>query len=67
VEGETHRIAALEVWSSSRLSSCTARADVVTIGATKDNTLYEPIAPDGFADRSDGAGPTMFTGKARMC
>jgi len=38
-------------------------ADTVTLNPTKDNTLYEPIAQDGFADRSDGAGPTMFTGR----
>jgi spore coat protein A len=42
-----------------------ARADVVTIGASKDNTLYEPIQQDGFADVSDGAGPTMFAGKVK--
>jgi len=38
-------------------------ADTVQLLPTKDNTLYEPIAQDGFADRSDGAGMTMFTGK----
>lgn len=37
----------------------------VTLIPVKDNTLYEPIAQDGFADRSDGAGPTMFTGKVK--
>ena len=42
-----------------------ATADTVTIYPIKDNTLYEPIQPDGFADRSDGAGPTMFTGKVK--
>jgi spore coat protein A len=42
-----------------------ARADVVTIGASKDNTLYEPIQQDGYADVSDGAGPTMFAGKVK--
>src|SRR5688572_28961533 len=41
------------------------RADTVTLQPTKDNTLYEPIAPDAFADRSDGAGPTMFVGKVK--
>ncbi len=38
-------------------------ADTVTLNPIKDNTLYEPIQQDGFADRSDGAGVTMFTGK----
>jgi spore coat protein A len=41
------------------------RADTVTIGAVKDNTLYEPIAQDSFAIMSDGAGATMFTGKVK--
>jgi spore coat protein A len=40
-----------------------ATADSVTLLPIKDNTLYEPIAQDAFADRSDGAGPTMFTGR----
>jgi spore coat protein A len=40
-------------------------ADTVQINPVKDNTLYEPIAQDAFADRSDGAGPTMFTGKVK--
>jgi spore coat protein A len=42
-----------------------AVADTVTLNPSKDNTLYEPIAQDGFADRSDGAGPTMFTGRVK--
>jgi spore coat protein A len=40
-------------------------ADQVTINPIKDNTLYEPIQQDGYADRSDGAGATMFTGKTK--
>jgi len=40
-------------------------ADTVTLNPIKDNTLYEPIAQDGFQDRSDGAGPTMFTGRTK--
>jgi spore coat protein A len=40
-------------------------ADTVTLNPVKDNTLYEPIAADAFADRSDGAGQTMFTGKIK--
>ena len=28
-------------------------ADTVTLLSTKDNTLYEPITQDGFADMSD--------------
>jgi spore coat protein A len=42
-----------------------ASAEVVTIGASQDNTLYEPISKDGFADKSNGAGATMFSGKVR--
>ncbi len=42
-----------------------ALADTITINPVKDNTLYEPISQDGFADRSDGAGPTMFVGKVK--
>jgi hypothetical protein len=42
-----------------------ARADEVTLTAVKDNTLYEPIQQDGYADRSDGAGGTMFSGKTK--
>jgi spore coat protein A len=42
-----------------------ALSNTVTLQPTKDNTLYEPIAQDGFADRSDGAGPTMFTGRVK--
>jgi len=42
-----------------------ALADQVTLTPIKDNTLYEPIQQDGYADRSDGAGPTMFTGKTK--
>ncbi|HEY3175854.1 MAG TPA: multicopper oxidase domain-containing protein [Candidatus Polarisedimenticolia bacterium] len=40
-------------------------ADTVTINPIKDNTLYEPISQDAFADVSDGAGPTMFAGKVK--
>ena len=42
-----------------------ARADQVTLNPIKDNTLYEPIQQDAFADRSDGAGPTFFVGKVK--
>ena len=42
-----------------------AWADTVTLQPVKDNTLYEPIAQDAFADKSDGAGPTMFVGKVK--
>jgi spore coat protein A len=41
------------------------RADTVTLNPVKDNTLYEPIAQDNFADMSDGAGATMFSGKVK--
>src|SRR5262245_39206819 len=41
------------------------RADTVTLTPVKDNTLYEPIQQDTYADMSDGAGPTMFTGKVK--
>ncbi|MBI1950151.1 MAG: multicopper oxidase domain-containing protein [Acidobacteria bacterium] len=47
------------------LMAVPAGADTVTLLPTKDNTLYEPIAQDGFQDRSDGAGPTMFAGKVK--
>jgi cysteine-rich repeat protein len=39
-------------------------ADTVQLLPTKDNTLYEPIAPS-FQDMSDGAGPTMFVGRVK--
>jgi spore coat protein A len=42
-----------------------ALADTATIFPVKDNTLYEPITKDGNRDASDGAGPTMFTGKTK--
>jgi cysteine-rich repeat protein len=47
------------------LGATPALADTVTLQPIKDNTLYEPIAQDGFADRSDGAGPTMFVGRVK--
>ncbi len=47
------------------LGTLVASAATVTLNPIKDNTLYEPIAQDSFADRSDGAGPTMFTGKVK--
>jgi len=47
------------------LSSSGVWADTVTLTSVKDNTLYEPIAQDAFADMSDGIGPTMFTGKVK--
>jgi spore coat protein A len=47
------------------VSSGATRADVVTIGASQDNTLFEPISRDGFADKSNGAGEAMFAGKVR--
>jgi len=40
-------------------------ADTVTLQPIKDNTLYEPISQDTFLDKSDGAGPTMFTGRVK--
>jgi spore coat protein A len=45
------------------LTPALALADTVTLQPVKDNTLYEPIQQDGYADVSDGVGPTMFTGK----
>ena len=47
------------------LGTRVARADAVTLSPIKDNTLFEPIAPDAFADMSDGLGPTMFAGKVK--
>src|SRR3990172_8607988 len=62
-------IASLATWFAAVpavvVFATSARADVVTIGAIKDNTLYEPIQQDGYADVSDGAGPTMFAGKVK--
>ena len=40
-----------------------AHGDTVTLQPIKDNTLYEPIQQQSYGDYSDGAGPTMFTGK----
>jgi spore coat protein A len=40
-------------------------ADSVTLQPIKDNTLYEPVAQDAFADVSDGIGPTMFAGRVK--
>jgi spore coat protein A len=48
------------VWLAGR-----AGADSVSLRPTQDNTLYEPISRDGFQDRSNGAGTTMFTGKTK--
>jgi hypothetical protein len=47
------------------IASEPVHADQVTLLPIKDNTLYEPIQQDGYADRSDGAGPTMFAGKVK--
>jgi len=47
------------------LASGPVLSNTATLQPTKDNTLYEPITQDGFADRSDGAGPTMFVGKVK--
>ncbi|HEX6850825.1 MAG TPA: multicopper oxidase domain-containing protein [Candidatus Polarisedimenticolaceae bacterium] len=46
-------------------SASAAFADTATLYPIKDNTLYEPIQQDAFADKSDGAGPTMFTGRTK--
>ena len=50
---------------ASLLISMPALANTSTLQPVKDNTLYEPILQDAFADRSDGAGPTMFVGKVK--
>jgi spore coat protein A len=42
-----------------------AHADTVSLSAIQDNTLFEPITKDGLADRSNGAGTAMFTGKVK--
>ena len=47
------------------LGTRVASADTVTLNPVKDNTLYEPIAQEAFADVSDGVGPTMFAGKVK--
>jgi len=59
------RIAATAAAVAALAVPCVALADTVTLQAVKDNTLYEPIAQNGFEDRSDGIGPTMFTGKTK--
>jgi len=63
------RLASLGTWWVAVLALVAlaplARADVVTIGASKDNTLFEPISQESFADVSNGAGPTMFAGKVK--
>ena len=45
------------------LFSSPASADTVTLNPSKDNTLYEPIAQDGFTDRSNALGDSMFAGR----
>ena len=40
-------------------------ADTVTLAPIRDNTLYEPIDTDGFADTSNALGINMFTGKVK--
>ena len=40
-------------------------AATVELTPIKDNTLYEPIAKDGFADVSNALGTNMFTGKVK--
>ena len=59
------RALALLVLLCASLTAAEGRSDVVTLSATKDNTLYEPIQQEAYADVSDGAGPTMFTGKTK--
>jgi len=49
----------------SLMAPAIAVASTVTLNAVKDNTLYEPIQQDAYADMSDGVGPTMFTGKVK--
>ncbi|HEV8376377.1 MAG TPA: DNRLRE domain-containing protein, partial [Candidatus Polarisedimenticolia bacterium] len=47
------------------LASGPVQGTQVTLQPSKDNTLYEPIAQDSFADKSDGAGMTMFAGRVK--
>ena len=42
-----------------------ALADSVTLNPSKDNALLEPVAQEGFADRSNGAGPSMCGGRTQ--
>ena len=44
-----------------------AEADTVTIPASKDNTLYEPIEQDGFADRQRRSGSDDVHGQGQGC
>ena len=59
------RFSTMLIASLVALGATQALADTVTLQPIKDNTLYEPITQDGFADRSDGAGPTMFVGRVK--
>jgi len=43
----------------------TVSADVVELQALKDNTLYEPISQNGFADTSNALGANMFIGQVK--
>ncbi len=40
-------------------------AETVELPPIKDNTLYQPVSQDGFADVSNGAGESMFAGKTK--
>ncbi len=48
-----------------QLGAVSAFGDTVTLQPIKDNTLYEPISRDDFADRSNGAGVAMFAGRTK--
>lgn len=61
---QRHAFAVFAV-ATALLAPTGGRADTVTIGAIKDNTLYEPVQQDGLALMSDGIGPTMFAGKVK--
>jgi spore coat protein A len=47
------------------LTTAPAWADAVELQASKDNTLYEPISQNGFADTSNALGANMFAGKVK--
>jgi spore coat protein A len=46
-------------------SSGPVLADTVQLLPSKDNTLYEPVSQDGFADTSNALGPNLFAGKVK--
>lgn len=53
-----NRIKRLPVVVATLIGAACANASIITLGATLDNTLYESAS----GDKSNGLGPTMYTG-----